>query len=69
MKDFQLWQLEIFLKVTRQFTFFFFFLFLKIQYLGYGFSITIGGVKYTFNEASRAPPEGIATAAYSPYVI
>ena len=66
MKDFQLWQLRIFQKVTKHFTFLFI---SQTLYLGYGFSVTIGEVNYTFNEASRAPPEGIATAAYSLYVI
>ena len=62
MKDFQLWQLRIFQKVTKHFTFLFI---SQTLYLGYGFSVTIGEV--TFNEASRAPPEGIAIAAYSLY--
>lgn len=33
-------------------------------WIGCGFSISIDGTDYTFTQASRAPPKGVATVSY-----
>jgi hypothetical protein len=37
---------------------------MRVAIIGAGFKIKIDGNVYDFSTASRAPPEGIATAGY-----
>ena len=45
-------------------TFFFLFITNNENQIGCGFSISVDETQYTFSQASRAPPEGVATVSY-----